>query len=172
MPDDAKKPSQTDLFHPWKPKKGDKSKKINLGGNGNPRNDDWDPESPDTSQGMVVIYDENTNHYKVSCGGVNFDLNWDDMFPQIPKKDDWEIKCDPEKDTDKTFLTDVKDETREVYIVQNTCSLLVYCVVKYVEVLTTYHCDRSLKKWGKPHETQHESGRTRLNVFTCPCGGK
>jgi len=171
MPDDAKKPSQTDLYHPWKPKKGDKSKKVEVGGSGQPKDDDWDPESPDTSHGMVIIYDKDTNHFKLSCGGINFDLNWDDMFPPIPTKDNFTPKCDPEVDKDKTF-TDYQDDTREVYIIQNDCSLLVYCVVKYMVVDTTYHCDKSLGKWVKPHETKYESGRTRLNVFTCPCGGK
>jgi len=171
MPDDAKKPSQTDLFHPWKPKKGDKSKKIEVGGSGQPKNDDWDPDSPDTSTGMIVIYDENTNHFKVSCGGVNFDINWDDMFPALPPSDAFDIHCNPEIDKDKTF-TSYEDETREVYIIQNACSLLVYCSIKYIEVSKTYHCDRSLKKWVKPHETRREGGLGKLNVFTCPCGGK
>lgn len=172
MPDDAKKPSQTDLFHPWKPKQGDKSKKITMGGKGAPLENDWDPEGPDTSQSMVVIYDENTNHYKVSCGGVNFDINWDDMFPPPPPKDAFDVNCDPEKDTDHTFITDIKDVSREVYIIQNACTLLVYCVIKYIEVLTTFHCDKDLKKWKKPKVLTSESGRTRLNVFTCPCGRK
>jgi hypothetical protein len=178
MPDEAKKPDQTDENEFFTPGGDEDWKQIDVyGNNGATRNRpntfDWDPLKPKVHGGMVITFKESTNILKVMCGGIKYEINWDNMWPELPTAEKPGGACDPEKDKPYTAIIKVSKVEYQIYVRQTACVLQINCSISYTLTTKKGRCDHSLKKWvfeGKEEST--EVGKTRANIFTCPCGEK
>ena len=88
MADDTKKPSQTDADKNWSPHEPKDWNEMELyGNNGVPRNRpnimEWDELEPKTN-GMTITHQDSTNLFKVMCGGITYETNFDNLWPPLP----------------------------------------------------------------------------------------
>jgi hypothetical protein len=173
VPDDTKKPKQNDQDVGWAAPKDDPSwKPIELYGKPptRPNVQGWYELNPETN-GITVTYGESDNLLKVMCGGIAYEINWDNLWPTLPVPTPPPVACDPRKDRKMTYLHAIKDVKYKAYVRRTKCLLQVNCVIEYWTVTRTLRCDKSLKKW-KQDGADDPDGlyKTRANFFTCPCG--
>jgi len=174
MSDDTKKPTQNDVDKGWKPAPGEEAKWKEIVLSGTPKKkpgvEGWDELDP-AIDGMVVMYEWATGLLKVACGGIKYEINFENCWPPLPAAEPAPGACDPRKDTERSYIAEVKDVKYWAYFRQTKCVLQINCAFEYWIVTKTVRCDKSLRKW-RPKGQAKESGlyKTRASYFTCPCG--
>ena len=178
MPDDVKKPSQTDSDRGWGPGDSPDWHEIELyGNNGVPRNRpnimEWDELDPKTN-GITITHQDSTNLLKVMCGGLVYEINFDNLYPPLPAAQKAPAgACVPPRkgQLEQSYIAEVKDVEYAAWYRQTKCLFQINCRLSYTLVKKTMRCDHSLKKWvAKPGKAETQDVvKTRANFFTCAC---
>jgi len=179
VPDNPKLPTQTDEDEDWSPKGDPDWHEIDVyGNNGKTRNRpnkmEWDPLKPKTN-GMIITHQDSTNLFRVMCGGMTYEINWDNCWPPLPvpvdKKSLPTGSCEPYK-AKQTVVTGVSDVKYNIYYNQGKCSLQINCVMNYTVTKIDFSCTGDPQYWHKGIAYKQNVSKTRANYFTCPCGDK
>ena len=172
MGNNTQQPKQINEDENWSPMGNPGWSEIGLYGNkGVPRNrpnvKDWDPLNPKTN-GMTITHQDSTNQFCVMCGGITYELNWDDMWPPVPSVQKAPTGECVYKDK-REIIESVTNVKYKAYLRQTDCLLQINCVLTYTLKMRDYTCSGDGPYWHKGNPKPVDVSKTRASYFTCKC---
>jgi len=133
----------------------------------------WDPFNPKIgAHGRVITLDHVKKLLRVCCGGIVWEVDWDDICQPLPPD-----KPTPEPpsgcDANTHFTTKVYEVLQKhTYQRETECVVQITCVKKYKLTEQLYVCNRAFvhNTWAAlDNPKTQELYAVRTTIFTCPC---
>jgi hypothetical protein len=165
-------PKQINEDENWSPSGDPDWSKIDLYGNkgktrNRPNKKEWDPLKPKTN-GMTITHQDSTNQFCVMCGGITYEINWDDMWPPLPSVEKPPTGECVWKDV-RNIIVGVSNVKYNCYMMQTKCLLQINCVLTYTLKKRDYTCSGDPQYWHQGIAYTQDISKTRASFFTCPC---